>query len=149
MRLPFFGRPAALARILLVDDDPSILETTEFVLKKEGFEVRTAKNGEEGLKVLETYEADVVIADIMMPKKNGLEMLAEIRRNPIWRKKAVMLLTARRQSEDVLQGYTAGADCYLTKPFQKDQLISSVKSILAAVQEERDEKGRMRRIVDQ
>jgi len=148
MRLPFFRRPAARARILLVDDDPSILETTGFILTKEGFEVRTAKDGEEGLKALETYEADVVIADIMMPKKNGLEMLAEIRRNPFWKKKAVMLLTARRQSEDVLKGYSTGADCYLTKPFRKEHLLSSLKSILAAVQEERDEKGRMRRIVE-
>lgn len=148
MRIPFFGARKRTWRVLFMDDDPSIRETTSFVLEKAGYEVRTAKDGEEGLRVLESYEADVVIVDVMMPRLDGYKVLQAIRESPVWRRKAVMMLTARRGSEEVMKGYAHGADCYLTKPFQKDQFLDSLKMICSAVEDERSDVQRKRRLLD-
>ena len=148
MRIPFFGRRERKHKVLLADDDPAIRETTSFVLEKEGYEVRTAKDGAEALQILDTYEADAVILDIMMPKLDGFKTLKAIRGHLVRRKVPVIMFTARRTSEDVMKGYAEGADCYLTKPFRKEQLLESLRQVISAVEDEREDSARKRRIVD-
>ncbi|MBV8561273.1 MAG: response regulator [Acidimicrobiia bacterium] len=117
--------------VLVVDDDPVILRLLQVNFDLEGIDVRTAVDGDEGLKLVQTNPPDLVISDIMMPKVNGLELLAALRSAPDTAALPVILLSAKAQVADVQRGLELGADDYVTKPFDPLELIDRVYKVLA------------------
>jgi DNA-binding response OmpR family regulator len=123
------GTPVNL-RVLAVDDEPDILRLIEIKLRKSRFEVFTAHDGEEGLAKALIVKPDVVIADVMMPKKNGYEMVAEIKARLGAQAPIVIMLTAKGQSADISQGLGSGADDYIVKPFSPRELLERIQVAL-------------------
>ncbi len=113
------------ARILIVDDEQSILDLVTAYLDKDGFDYRTAKDGAAGLKAVRSYKPDIVVLDIMLPGKDGLEILAELRRES---DAYVIMLTAKSEETDKIIGLSVGADDYITKPFSPRELIARIKA---------------------
>ena len=111
--------------ILVVDDDKEIVKAIEIYLKKEGYNIVKAYNGEEALKKIEENEVHLIILDIMMPKKDGIETLKEIRKGKTI---PVILLSAKSEDEDKIDGLDLGADDYITKPFNPLELLARVNS---------------------
>ncbi|MGD8398727.1 MAG: response regulator transcription factor [Anaerolineae bacterium] len=115
------------ARILVVDDEQSILDLVTAYLRQEGYEVYTATDGPSGLKAAQEYEPDLVVLDVMLPGFDGLEVLTRLRRrSDVY----VILLTARSEETDKIVGLSLGADDYLTKPFSPRELVARVKAAL-------------------
>src|SRR5438445_8633250 len=117
--------------VLVVDDDPVILRLLQVNFELEGIEVTLAVDGEEGLEQAKAIRPDVIISDIMMPKVNGLELLAALRAAPATSRLPVILLSAKAQVADVQRGLELGADDYVTKPFDPLELIDRVYKVLA------------------
>ena len=117
-------------RILIVDDEPNIVVSLEFLMKREGFEVAVAADGEAALRSVEEKKPDLVLLDIMLPKKNGFEVCQTIRANPEWQSIKVVMLTAKGRDTEVAKGTALGADAYMTKPFSTKDLIAQVRQIL-------------------
>lgn len=115
------------SRILVVDDEEHIRELIRFYLDKEGFSVLEAGNGEEALELLENEYIDLAIVDIMMPVMNGFDLVEEMKQ---FKDIPVIMLTAKSQSADKLRGFSLGIDDYVTKPFDPDELLARVKTIL-------------------
>ncbi len=123
-----FGEEQA-PRVLLVDDDPDILRIVQFYLKKQKYEVFTATNGEEALVALKTHPGiELVLSDVMMPGINGLELLQEIRKSDGLSDISVVLISAEGQTAKKVAGLNAGADDYITKPFNFDELLARVRN---------------------
>jgi DNA-binding response OmpR family regulator len=115
-------------RVLIVEDEEALLEGLEHNFRYEGFDVMTAKNGVEGLKLALKQKPDVVVLDIMLPEKDGFAVLKELRQRH--RDMPVLVLTARNFEADVLKGFEMGADDYLTKPFGVKELLARVKRLV-------------------
>lgn len=114
-------------KILVVDDEQQILDIVSAYLEREGYEVRTATNGTEGLSLARQYDPDLLVLDIMLPGMDGLELLARLRReSDVY----VIMLTARTEETDKIVGLSVGADDYLTKPFSPRELVARVKAAL-------------------
>jgi len=119
-------------RILIVDDEPNIVVSLEFLMKREGFDVAVAADGEAALKSVEEKRPDLVLLDIMLPKKNGFEVCQTIRANPEWQAVKIVMLTAKGRDTEVAKGTALGADAYMTKPFSTKDLIAQVRQMLDA-----------------
>ncbi len=117
-------------RILLVDDEPSILLSQEFLMEQEGYDIKTATDGEEALEAVRELLPDLILLDVMMPKRDGFEVCQTIRANPEWKAIKIILLTAKGREVDQEKGLAMGADDYVTKPFSTQELVKKVKSIL-------------------
>ncbi|NET10646.1 MAG: response regulator transcription factor [Symploca sp. SIO2B6] len=117
-------------QLLLVDDEPGLREAVQAYLEDSGFVVRVASNATEGWNMLQQMTPDVVISDIMMPQVDGYEFLGQMRNDPRFKTLPVIFLTARGMTSDRIQGYDAGCDAYLPKPFDPDELVSIVSSII-------------------
>jgi len=115
--------------ILVADDEPYVQRSLEFVLKREGFEVVTAVNGEDALRKIREFRPKIVFLDLMMPKMNGFEACKEIKSDPSLRDTYVIILTAKGQEADRDMGLRAGADNYITKPFSPKEIVQMVRSI--------------------
>lgn len=115
--------------VLVVDDDPLILEVLRTVLDLEEFRVTTATDGETGLRLLAEDPPDVVVCDVMMPGLDGLEVCRRIKADPSTAQLPVVLLTARDRTEDQTAGEEAGCDAYLTKPFSPLYLIDVISEV--------------------
>jgi len=117
-------------RILVVDDEPSIREVVSLYLQREGFRVREAADGEEALRVAYEFVPDLIVLDLMLPKKDGMEVFRTLSvRQPV----PVIMLTARGEETDRIVGLTLGADDYVTKPFSPAELVARVKAVLRRV----------------
>ncbi len=116
--------------VLVVDDDPVILKLLEVNFEMEGFVVLVARDGEEGIEVARTGKPDVIVSDIMMPKVSGLELVAALKGDPGTSKIPIILLSAKAQNADVRSGLDAGADDYVTKPFEPLDLVDRVNKLL-------------------
>ena len=119
------------AKILVVDDEQSILNLVVAYLRPEGYLVETAVNGRLALQTIRTFQPDLVVLDIMLPGMDGLELLAHLRReSDVY----VILLTAKNEETDKLVGLAVGADDYLTKPFSPRELVARIKAALRRLQ---------------
>ena len=118
------------ARILLVDDEPGIRTAVQAYLKDEGFDVTTAIDGEDGLQKATQMMPDVVITDVMMPRCDGYELLKKLRSDERLGGTPVIFLTAKGMTLDRTQGYEAGVDDYISKPFNPDELVARVKNVV-------------------
>ena len=117
-------------KILIVDDEPSILNLVTAYLKPEGYEVYTATDGNAGLKAVRTFKPDLIILDLMLPGIDGIELLSRLRReSDVY----VIMLTARTDETDKIVGLSVGADDYVTKPFSPRELVARVKAALRRI----------------
>jgi DNA-binding response OmpR family regulator len=116
--------------VLVVDDDPVILRLLQVNFEMEGFTVRCAGDGAEGLAAVLAEPPDIVVSDVMMPRLNGLELVARLKADPVTAAVPVILLSARAQVSDVRAGLDAGADDYVTKPFEPLDLLDRVNKLL-------------------
>ena len=117
--------------VLVVDDEPNIVVSLEFLMEQAGFEVRVAADGEAALKALEEKTPDLVLLDVMMPKRDGYDLCQMIRANPDWKDVRIIMLTAKGRDVEKEKGMALGADEYVTKPFSTRELVERVKSHLA------------------
>lgn len=115
--------------VLVVDDEPSIRETASYILECEGYRVVRAANGEEALTVARRERPLAILLDISMPRKDGLQVCREIRADPALAGIHVILLTARGQKRDEAEGLAAGADAYLTKPFDDEEILRRLAEV--------------------
>ncbi len=122
-------------RILLVDDEPDILEFVGYNLRKEGYEVRTAPNGREALEEATTWLPHLILLDVMMPEMDGIATCKALRQHPELDKTIICFLSARSEDESQLAGFEVGADDYLAKPIRVQILVSRVKALLKRVDE--------------
>jgi diguanylate cyclase (GGDEF)-like protein len=125
-------------RVLIVDDDPDIVQFVRVNLELEGFEVDSCGDGQEALAKMTKNPPDLVILDIMMPGMDGLTVLRRMRSHPATVNVSVVILTARAMAHDRVQGLEFGADDYITKPFELDELIARVRTVLQRAQAMRD-----------
>ena len=116
--------------VLVVEDDPVILRLLEVNFELEGFTVLLAHDGAEGIEVARANQPDVIISDIMMPRTSGLELVELLKRDPSTGSIPVILLSAKAQAADQRQGIEAGADDYVTKPFEPLDLVDRVNRLL-------------------
>jgi len=117
-------------RILLVDDDPDILEFLSYNLKREGYEVECCNNGMDALKIVSKFIPALILLDIMMPDLDGIETCIELRKLPALKDTVIAFLTARNEDYSQVAGFEAGADDYICKPIRPRVLISRVKALL-------------------
>src|SRR2546428_12425085 len=115
-------------KILVVEDDRNVAGFIEQRLREEGYAVDVAPDGEEATTLAHVYDYDLVVVDVMLPKKNGLQVASELRREG--RKTPILMLTARDTTEDVVRGLDAGADDYLPKPFKFDELLARIRALV-------------------
>ncbi len=116
--------------ILLVDDEPGLREAVQAYLEDSGFKVRPASNAKEGWDLLQQETPDVLISDIMMPQVDGYAFLAQVREDIRFKGLPVLFLTARGMTSDRIQGYNAGCDAYLSKPFDPEELVAVVTNLM-------------------
>ncbi|MBD2020000.1 response regulator transcription factor [Leptolyngbya sp. FACHB-36] len=117
-------------QLLLVDDEPGLREAVQAYLEDSGFTVDVASNARDGLELAHQKLPDLVITDIMMPQVDGYQFLKQLRDDPQLKSLPVVFLTARGMTADRIQGYTAGVDAYLSKPFDPDELVAIVSNLL-------------------
>ena len=117
-------------KILIAEDEPSIVVSLEFLLRNAGHEVTVARDGEEALRLVATARPDLVVLDIMLPSVSGFEVCRGIREDPATRGTRVLMLTARGRESEMQKGIAAGADAYMTKPFSTKELMEVVARLL-------------------
>ena len=117
-------------KILIVDDEPNIVISLEFLMKKEGFEVAVAADGDEALAKVASFNPDLILLDVMMPKKSGFEVCEALRADPARASVLIVMLTAKGRDTEVAKGLAIGADAYVTKPFSTKDLAVKVKGML-------------------
>ena len=117
-------------RVLIVDDEPNIVISLEYLVKREGYEAAIAPDGEAALAALAEQTPDLVVLDVMLPKMNGFELCERIRADPRWRATKILMLTARGRETEVARGLRLGADAYVTKPFSTKDLVAQMNELL-------------------
>ncbi len=117
-------------KILVVDDEASILLALKNLLEVKGFHVKTATNGKQGLETAVKFVPDLILLDIMMPKMNGLKFAEKIRNNEILGDTKIIFITAKGEKNDKMTGYLKGGDDYIIKPFSTEQLLSRIRFLL-------------------
>ena len=118
-------------KILVVDDEPNIVLSLEFLMKQAGFQVRTASDGEAALAAIAADPPDLMLLDVMMPRKNGYEVCQAVRANPDWKGIRIIMLTAKGREVEREKGLALGADDYITKPFSTQEVVERVRELLA------------------
>jgi len=131
-------------KILVADDEPDILEIISYNLKKEGFEVFTASNGNEALDSARLHHPDLIILDIMMPKKTGVEVCQILRTQPDFQKTLIIFLTAVSDEAVQIKGLESGADDYVTKPVSPKVLVSRVNALFRRIKQVPEENKKIR-----
>ncbi len=117
-------------KVLIADDEPNIVISLEFLLRREGFEVLVAVDGEEALTKARAERPDLVLLDVMMPKMNGFDVCQALRADPDLASMRVLMLTAKGRETEVSKGLGLGADAYMTKPFSTKDLVAQVRLLL-------------------
>lgn len=117
-------------RVLVVDDEPNIVLSLEFLMRRAGFEVAVARNGSEALAALEGAPPDLLLLDVMMPELDGFEVCEQVRARHDWKATRIIMLTARGRDQERERGLALGADAYVTKPFSTRELVEKVRQML-------------------
>ena len=118
------------AKILIADDEPNIVISLEYLLKREGYQVLVARDGQEALDTITREQPDLVLLDVMMPHKTGFEVCQAVRATPGVEATPILMLTARGRETDVAKGLALGANAYMTKPFSTRELVLKVAGLL-------------------
>lgn len=119
-----------LSRILIVEDDPSLVELLRYNLETEGYDVSVARDGEDGLEAIDTQDPDLVVLDWMLPNMSGIEICRQMRQRTATRSTPVIMLTAKGEEADRIRGLETGADDYIVKPFSPAELSARIKAVL-------------------
>ncbi len=122
-------------KILVVDDEPTIVRLMEFILARQGHQMMAAVNGEEALSKIQSEQPDLVLLDIMMPRIDGYEVAQRLRADPATAALPIIMLSAKAQDEDIRKGVEVGVDEYITKPFTPDHLVQVVAKYLERLPE--------------
>ncbi len=122
--------------VLLVDDEPNIVLSLEFLVEQAGYEARVARDGEAALKAIEERKPDLVLLDVMLPKRDGFDVCKRIRANPEWNDIRIVMLTAKGRDSEREKGLALGADAYITKPFSTREAMDQIKRFLDAKEPE-------------
>jgi DNA-binding response OmpR family regulator len=117
------------ARILIVDDEPNIVVSLEFLMRQKGYETQVARDGEEALAAVESFRPDLVLLDVNMPRRDGFEVCQKLRADG-WTELKIVMLTAKGRDIEIEKGLALGADAYVTKPFSTRQLVACVADML-------------------
>jgi DNA-binding response OmpR family regulator len=117
-------------KVLIVDDEPNIVTSLEFLMQRSGYEVRVARNGDEALAMMGEFRPDLVLLDLMIPAKSGYEVCQHIRGHGQWRDVKILMLTAKGREVEMNKGLSLGADLYVTKPFSTRDLLAKVQRLL-------------------
>ena len=117
-------------KILIADDEQNIVISLEFLMKREGFEVLVANDGEEAIRRIRADQPDLVLLDVMMPKKSGFEVCQEVKSDPALGAVRILMLTAKGRDTDISKGLALGANAYMTKPFSTRELVQKVAEML-------------------
>jgi len=117
-------------KVLLVDDEPNILIAIAFLLKKEGYQVVKAQDGEQALAAMQQHQPEVAVLDVMMPGMDGFELAKRIRSNPAYEDTRIIFLTAKGTPNDRYRGYATGGEVYLTKPFDNEEFINTINEVV-------------------
>jgi DNA-binding response OmpR family regulator len=116
-------------KVLIVDDEPNIVTSLEFLMARRGYETRVARDGEEALATVETFHPDLMLLDAMMPKLDGYEVAQRLREAG-WHDLRIVMLTAKGRESEIAKGMAVGADLYVTKPFSTRELVDQVAALL-------------------
>jgi len=117
-------------KVLIVEDESDVLELLVYNIKQAGYNVITAEDGKEALWKVKTYTPDIIILDLMLPVMNGIEVCKILRNDPLYSKTPILMLTARASENDRIEGFEAGADDYIVKPFSMRELLIRIKKLL-------------------
>jgi DNA-binding response OmpR family regulator len=118
-------------KILIADDEPNIVISLEFLMQRNGYDVKTAGDGEAALRLVTEFRPDLILLDIMLPLKSGYEVCQKIRENPDVSAMKIVMITAKGRDIEVAKGLALGADAYITKPFSTQDLLDQVKRLLS------------------
>jgi DNA-binding response OmpR family regulator len=117
------------SKVLIVDDEPNIVLSLEFLMKQQGYETRVARDGEEALAEVERFRPDLVLLDVMLPRRDGFEVCQRLRADG-WSDLKILMLTAKGRDVEIEKGLALGADGYVTKPFSTAELVARVADLL-------------------
>ena len=117
-------------KVLIADDEQNIVISLEFLMKREGYQVEVANDGEEAVRRIRASRPDLVLLDVMMPKKSGFEVCQEVKSDPTLGAVRILMLTAKGRDTELAKGLALGADAYMTKPFSTRELVDKVRSLL-------------------
>ena len=117
------------AKVLIVDDEPNIVVSLQFLMKKAGFETSVARDGDEALLEVERFRPDLVLLDVMMPRRDGYDVCQQLRSSG-WSDLKIVMLTAKGRQTEITKGLALGADAYVTKPFSTSDLVETVTRLL-------------------
>jgi DNA-binding response OmpR family regulator len=120
-----------IRRVLIVDDEPNIVTSLEFLMRGSDYEVRVALNGAEALRLAGSFRPDVILLDVMMPQRSGFDVCQKIRENPVLRDVKIIMLTAKGRDAERDRGLNLGANAYVTKPFSTKELVNTVRELLS------------------
>jgi len=118
-------------KVLIVDDEPNIVMSLEFLMEESGYQVATACDGGQALQQMEKFQPDLVLLDITMPVHNGYEVCQKIREHRNWKHTKIVMISARGRDIDISKGLALGADAYVTKPFSTVELMTQVERLLS------------------
>jgi serine/threonine-protein kinase len=133
--------PSASPTVLIIDDEANLVTAVESILKRAGYLVHSARNGAEGLRMAQERKPDIVLCDVMMPPPNGFKVREQLEKDPITASIPFVFLTARASQTDKLRGLEAGADDYITKPFDRDELLARIKAVLRRTKKSTSTRG--------
>ena len=122
--------------VLIVDDEPNVVVSLQFLMEQQGYRVLVAERGEDALDLIYQYKPDLVLLDIMLPGIDGYEVCEIVRLNPDYRNIKIIFITARGREEEIAKGMSLGADAYITKPFSNAELVAQVKTVLNELSDE-------------
>lgn len=117
-------------KVLIAEDEESILVSLEFLMRNDGYEVRVATRGDEVLACIEDFLPDLILLDVMLPRRNGFELCMDIRANATWSAMKIIMISAKGREAEVQRGLHAGADAYVTKPFSTSELREQVRRLI-------------------
>lgn len=117
------------ARVLIVDDEPNIVTSLEFLMTRSGYQTMVARDGDEALAAVETFRPDLVLLDVMLPRRDGFEVCQRLRADG-WTDLKIVMLTAKGREAEIARGMDVGADSYVTKPFSTRELVAHVARTL-------------------